>query len=176
MWNRNLTVLLICLFSMVLVSCSNSKINKTKQEETKNDIEKIQPAAGPKVIIYKTKADYYHNVPVTLNEERTAVSSYPGIIDLFYKGEFAYPSKLNNGFLMDNRGIDEHVAFLKFTYEEYSKLEKTPESTELYNSIIDKDPITEMYYCGSKFDYKDLINELNEVIDSNNLSSFQKLK
>lgn len=176
MGNRKLTILLICLFSMVLVSCSNTKVNKTKQEETKNDMEEIKPAAGPKVIIYKTKADYYLNVPVTLNEERTAVTSYPGIKDIYYKGEFAYPSKLNKGFLMDNRGIDDRVAFLKFTYEEYSKLEKTPESTELYNSIIDKDPITEMYSCGSKFDYKDLMNEINEVIDSNNLSSLQKLK
>ncbi len=176
MGNRNLRILLIFLSSMIVISCSNSKVNKTRQKETKNDIEEIKATAGPKVIIYKTKADYFQNVPVALNEERTVVASYPGIKDIYYKGEFAFPTKLNNGFLLDNRGINEHVAFLKFTYEEYSKLEKTPESAELYNSIIDKDPITEMYYCGSKFDYKDLMNELNEVIDSNDLSSFQKLK
>ena len=44
------------------------------------------------------------------------------------------------------------------------------------SNLLDKDPITEMYNCGSKYDYKDLVNELNEAIDNNNLTSFQKLK
>ncbi len=132
--------------------------------------------AGPKVIIYKTKADYYHNVPVTLSEDKSEIVSYPGIKDIFYKGELAYPTKLNDNFLLDNRGIDKNVAFLKYTYEQYSKLDKTPTIDELFANILDNDPITEMYYCGSKFDYKDLVNQLNVAIDNNTKHHFKKIK
>jgi hypothetical protein len=170
------TTFLIIFLSFIIISCSNSKVNKTVQKETKNNEVTIKAKTGPKAIIYKTKADYYYNVPVTLTEDKSAITSYPGIKDIYYKGELAYPTKLNGGYLLDNRGIDENVAFMKYTYEQYSKLDKTPISVELFTNILDKDPLAEMYYCGSKFDFKDLINELNETIDNDNLSSFQKLK
>lgn len=158
------------------MSCSNSKVNKTGQSEPKDEQTTVKSKAGPKVIIYKTTADYTNNVPVTLSEDKSEITAYPGIKDVYYKGELAYPTKLNNGYLLDNRGIDQNVAFLNYTYEQYSKLEATPTSDELLANILDKDPITEMYNCGSKFDYKDLDAELNKAIDENNFTSFQKLK
>ena len=83
---------------------------------------------------------------------------------------------LENGYFLDNRGIDENSAFLELTYEEYSKLEKAPSGEELYNDILDNDPFTEMYHCGSRFDYKDLEKELNDLIAEGNLNSMKKLK
>ncbi len=41
--------------------------------------------------------------------------------------------------------------------------------------IIDN-PFTELYHCGSKFDYKDVVKELNEKIDEGKLDSFEKMK
>ena len=136
----------------------------------------VQTKAGPRVIVYKTRADYYYNVPVILSDDKSEIVSYPGIKDLYYKGKLAYPTRLNEGYLLDNRGINSNVAFLNYTYEQFSTLEKTPSAEELLNNILDKDPVTEMYSCGSKFDFRDVVNELNEVIDNNKLSSFQKIK
>lgn len=175
--NRRISSIFLSLFiAIFIMSCSNSKVNKAGQSEPIEEQTAVKSKAGPKVIIYKTTADYTNNVPVTLSEDKTEITSYPGIKDIFYKGEFAYPTKLNNGYLLDNRGIDQNVAFLNYTYEQYSKLKATPSSIELYSIILDKDPITEMYNCGSKFDFKDLVAELNKAIDENNLTFFQKLK
>ena len=169
-------VILIFFLSIVIFSCSNSKVNKSKQSETVDESTTIKTKAGPKAIIYKTNADYFNNVPITLSDDKSTIASFPGIKDIFYRGELAYPTKLNNGYLLDNRGIDDNVAFLKYTYEQYSTLGKTPTSEELFNNILDDDPLTEMYNCGSKFDYTDLVSELNEAIDNQKLVSFQKLK
>lgn len=176
MRSRASTIFLFFFLSMILFSCSNTKVNQSKQSESTDETATPKTKAGPKVIIYKTNADYFNNVPVTLTEDKSAIASFPGIKDVFFKGELAYPTKLNDGYLLDNRGIDQNVAFLNYTYEQYSTLEKTPTSEELFNNILDNDPISEMYNCGSKFDFKDLINELNETIESKNLTSFQKLK
>lgn len=174
--NRITTIFLIIFLSANFISCSNSKVNKSKQVESTNEEVMVTSKAGPKVIIYKTKADYFYNVSVILSEDKSEIISYPGRKDIFYKGELAYPTKLNENFLLDNRGIDENTAFLKYTYEQYSNLDKTPTIDVLFANILDNDPITEMYYCGSKFDYKDLVNQLNEAIDNNTLTSFQKIK
>jgi len=176
MYNKITTIFLIIFLSTNFISCSNSKVNKSKQSDSTNEEVMVKSKAGPKVIIYKTKADYYYNVPVVLSKDKEEIVSYPGIKDIYYKGELAYPTKLNDNFLLDNRGIDENVAFLKYTYEQYRQLDKTPTIDELFANILDNDPITEMYYCGSQFDFKDLENQLNEAIDSNQLASFQKLK
>jgi hypothetical protein len=132
--------------------------------------------ASPPVIVYQTKADYYDKVPVTLSEDKSEIVSYPGVKDVYYKGELAYPTKLNDGYLLDNRGIDPNSAFLKLTYEEYSKLEATPTKEELYRMILDKDPFSKMYNCGNKYSYKDIVSELNSLIDGKKLKKQTRLK
>jgi len=157
------------------MSCSNScKVNQTKKGE--EDMSGKNNTAGPPAIIYKTTADYYDKVPVTLSDDKVEIVSYPGIKDIFYKGELAFPTRLNDGFLLDNRGIDPTSAFLNITYEAYSKLEKTPPKEELYNLILDKDPFIEMYHCGSKYKYKEIVTELNAAINSKSFDKFTRLK
>lgn len=173
---RNSKIFLIFFLASLIISCSNSKVNKSGQSEPKEEQATVTSKAGPKAIIYKTTADYASNVPVTLSEDKSEITAYPGIKDIFYKGKLAYPTKLNNGYLLDNRGINQNVAFLNYTYDQYSQLEATPTTDELLANILDKNPISEMYYCGSKFDYKNIVAELNKAIDENNLTSFQKLK
>jgi hypothetical protein len=135
-----------------------------------------QGISSPACIIYKTRADYSQHVPVILNADRTAITSYPDIKDVYYQGKFAFPTRLSGGFLLDNRGIGPNVAFLDYTYEEYSKLGQTPSIDQLFSHILEKDPLTEMYKCGRRIDYHDIENELNRLIISGKLNSCEKIK
>lgn len=132
--------------------------------------------SGAPTIVYKTKHDYSMNVPVTLSADKSKIVSYPSVADIYYKGEFSYPYKLENGYLLDNRGINENSVFLKYTYEEYSKLKEIPKLSELYLFIIDKDPFIEVYNCGNRYRFKNEIEELNEIIKNDNFKNFKKLK
>lgn len=116
------------------------------------------------VYIYKMKKDYSQHVPVTMDAARTRVVSYPAPTDLKTNGKLAVPTPLDNGFWLDNRGINENVAFLSYTYEEYSQLTEAPTSEELMKHIIDNDPLTEIHYCGSRNEFTDIVAELNALI------------
>jgi len=169
------SLLSIILSGIIIVSCSNSsKVNNSKKDDAQ--LSGKGEAAGPPAIIYQTKADYYDKVTVTLSEDKSEIVSYPGIKDVFYKGELAYPTRLNDGFLLDNRGISATSAFLNITYDAYSKLDKTPSKEELHNMILDNDPFIVVYYCGSKYKYNDIVTELNSLIDEESFDGFTKLK
>ena len=133
---------------------------------TKNpDEQNVSAVASPKVIVYKTKKDYSHNVPVILSDDKKTIVSYPHPKDVYYNGRLAYPTPLVDGYLLDNRGIGPNVAFLSYTYEEYCKLDKVPDINTLYKKIIDKDPITEMWLCGFRHNYgSDISVKLNDMI------------
>lgn len=127
-------------------------------------------------IIYKTKVDYSKNLPVILSADKSRLISFPDVEDIKRQGENVYPTQLDNGYLLDNRGIGPDVIFLTLTYKEYSSLEKTPEAAELMSLILDRDPVTEMYRCGNRSDYKDIVADLNEWITSGQLSRCQRIK
>ena len=131
---------------------------------------------SPPCIIYKTRGEYSNNVPVILSEDKTKIISYPAVKDVYFNGELAYPTPLNDGFLLDNRGIGPDAAFLDITYEQFSHMEKTPSADELFKRIIDKDPFIIMYQCGERKQYKEIESELNEMIMSGKFTSCKKLK
>lgn len=120
--------------------------------------------ATPPVLVYKTWKDYFDKVPIILNNNKNIIVSYPHPRDVFYKGKLAYPTKLSNGYLLDNRGLNKNVAFTKYTYEEYSKLASPPNIDTLFNSIIDNNPLLELYNCGSRYSFKNDVKELNRII------------
>ncbi len=126
------------------------------------------------LIIYKTTKDYSNNIPIVLNESKDRVISYPSMSDVFINGEYAKPTNLTNGFLLDNFGLSANSVFTSFTFEDYSKLEKVPTIKELMNNIIDFDPFTEMYNCGKRVDFG-TTNELNNLI-KNDLKNSRKIK
>ena len=161
MLNRILLILLI-----LSMACNTSK--KAGRE--------IPSFAMAPLIIYKTSKDYREKVPVSLDESRQKILNYPGRNDIYTDGRLAYPTPLKKGYLLDNRGINGNVAFLDYTYEEYSKLEKTPSATELMGHILDNDPLVEMYHCGSRYDYKNINDEINSKIAKGDFGSFKKLK
>src|ERR1035437_8899341 len=79
---------------------------------------------GPHLLVYKTKADYRKLVPVILSAGKSTIVSYPDPQDLRLGGDKILPAKLHKGYLMDNRGIAENVAFLKITYQQFAGLSK----------------------------------------------------
>lgn len=111
-----------------------------------------------------------------LTPDKSAIASYPGIRDVSSGNGFLYPTLLANGYLLDNRGIGPDVAFISYTYEEYSKLTETPDSKELYKLIVDKEPLLEMYNCGNKNKYNELVKTLNDIILKEELHQFTRLK
>lgn len=162
-------VLAIVVPVFLLNSCCK-KINPQTEKDNKNMNKSAKPF--PPTMIYKTNNDYFYNVPVTLNKEKTMIINYPDIKDVFYKGELAYPTKLKNGYLLDNRGVSENTVFLKYTYNEYSKLDKTPDIESLFKSIIDFNPFSEIYKCDCERD----TNEINKIILSNTLKNCIRVK
>jgi len=168
-------ITLYALFSiMLLFGCSSS--NKSQDMNLVSDKEKVQVGMpSPPVIIYKTRNDYYTKVPVILSNDRTRIVSYPDPVDLRINGEFVYPTKLNQGYLLDNRGINQHAAFLKFSYEEYCSMEHIPNVEKLFGFLLDSDPFIEMYQCGNRGDYHEMINEINDLITTGKIKDCKNL-
>jgi hypothetical protein len=159
---KNAIFIFLSVFTTIsFLSC------KCHKNTTQGVVQNITPAQGvakvtAPVIIYKTNEDFYKRVPVVLNDEKTDIISYPDIKDVYYNGELAYPTRLENGFLLDNRGIGKNVAFLTYTYEEYSKLAATPSKDELMSKIINKNPLIALYKC-DKLQKKNILM-LNDAI------------
>jgi hypothetical protein len=177
----NLRIFFIGVFSLPIItffmcSCKSSEKsngNKPKNTEIVSGQESShQVAVRAPVIIYKTTKDYFYNVPVDLSEDRTMITSYPDISDIYIEGTLAYPTRLEEGFLLDNRGIGPNSAFIKFTYEEYSKLKTTPSPDMLYNLITDKEPFSAMYKLNCKRD----TSEINIIIRSGLKENCKKIK
>ena len=136
----------------------------------------LNEVTGPKIYIYKTRGDYNNQVPVDLSADQKTIVFYPDIKDVFYNGKLATPTMLEDGFLLDNRGISSNVAFLKLTYRQYAALPSTPSSESLFNLILDSEPLTFLYDCGRMSDYQNLTNDLNNLIKAKDFSKFRKLK
>lgn len=160
---------IVSVISIITFSCTSSKISG----QTTN---KEMDFSGPPTVIYKTNKDYTKFVSVTLSEDKSKIVSYPSPKDVYYKGVLAYPTKLKNGYLLDNRGVTPNSVFLNITYEEYSKLKEVPSLSELYSKIIDKNPFTEFYNCGDRQRFKNEIKEINKIIKGGKLKECNCLK
>jgi hypothetical protein len=154
------------LIITTMLGCKSQK--KVQQANTLTA--QVFVAVLPQIVIYKTTKAYHHNVPVSLSDDKTQIISYPHPADLTVGGALTLPAQLHEGYLLDNRGIGTNVAFLKFTYEEYSKLKDAPTLNELFTNIIDANPLTELWHCGKKNDFTDIEHQLNEIIDKNQLA------
>jgi hypothetical protein len=168
-----ITLLIIATF----ISCSpKTQVNDSQkiEEKEKSSGTVVQPS--PPVIIYKTKEDYSDKVPVTLSDDKSKIISYPDARDLIRNGKLTLPVELHDGFLLDKRGIDQNVAFLAISYGTFTRAMRVYTVDQLFEMILDNDPLTEMYDCGGKNDFKDLVNELNSKIDNGELDSFKRMK
>lgn len=153
---------------MAATSCRSNKAVTLPLVNEERPVVMTQPVgAMPHVVIYKTTHDYSQNVPVIMDAARERIVSYPDPADL--RGD-CRPRQLEGGFLLDGRGIGENVAFLSYTYDEYSRLASAPSMSQLMNSIIDRHPISMIVDCGSRTDFKgDLVDAVNEYIVAHGL-------
>ena len=78
---------------------------------------------------------------------------------------------MKNGYFLDNRGINNNVAFLNITYKEYYKLQDAPSIDKLFSMILDKAPLIEIYNCGNRNTFKNEISDLNKLIENNGLKN-----
>ena len=131
-----------------------------------------QSKAAPHVLVYKTKKNYNNKVPVILSEDKSKIISYPDPSDV---KNTPLPTKLKNGYLLDNRGIGANVAYLKMTYAQFAKLHQAPSLDSMYSMIIDKDPLTELCDCGNRYAMKDPVKEINALIKSGELKKVCKV-
>ena len=166
---------LVILAITILLSGSCSRKTVVVAQSKQNNPVVMKNNALPPCIIYKTTGDYSMQVPVAMSADKSRITSFPDVRDVFINDDYTLPTKLDNGFLLDNRGIGPDVAFLDYTYEIYHQLGKTPTADQLMKHILDKNPLTEMYQCGNKSQYKDLPVELNAQIHSG-LKNCKKLK
>lgn len=166
----------INLISVIIIALSISACKGSKNSSSEN-IPIIEPRdqietsevinrGVPVLIIYKTVADFYNNVPVIMNDDKTEIISYPSPSDIYYDLKLAKPFRLKNGYLLDNRGINENVAFLSYTYEEYANRESAPSLSDLKNNIKEKYPLKELIRCGSRNQWNNEVEELNKLIDA----------
>jgi len=152
--------------SFLMVLIISAGISSGKKEK--------QSAAEPHVIVYKTKKNYDNNIPVMLSDDKSKIVSYPDPSDVVNDNGYTTPTKLRHGYLLDNRGVGLNTAFLKITYKEYAKLQKPPSLDSMYKIIIDKDPIAELYDCGSRYEMTDPAKEVNEMIKNDELKKNAK--
>lgn len=161
------SIVIIC--SLVFISsCDTPK--KVAGQPTAA-IPTLSFAAGPSVIVYKTKKDYTNLVPVILSEDKTKIISYPAPDDVRDGANYRTPVVLNDGYFLDKKGIGKNVAFLKLTYEQYAALAKAPSKAELMSMIVDKDPLEELCNCGNKSAFTNEAEQLNALISSGRLRS-----
>jgi len=161
------------LMCLMFISCTHQAAPVSSSNDS---VKRTMGISSPPCIIYRTRKDYSSNVPVILSPGKSKIVSYPDKKDIYYNGTFAIPTPLAEGFLLDNRGIGVQVAFLSYTYEQYSRLAVTPPTTDLMSLILDKDPLTEMYQCGQRGQYTNIVQELNDLINSGKLCTCKKLK
>ena len=101
--------IVIAILLILLAGCRSAK----KETMVTSDMQKIEmnsgvitpqltggnPASTSQVVyIYKTKADYSHQVPVMMDEARTRILSYPAPGDLKMGDGLRLPTLLNKGY------------------------------------------------------------------------------
>ena len=118
---------------------------RSQQPKTSQPMAIVQQRIGggtqyiPKAMVYRTNGDYFDNVPVTLNVDRTKVLSYPAPTDL---SEHSLPVRLPNGWLLDRRGVGPYSVFTSYTYKEYMALPQAPSSEEILAHVIPDSEVT----------------------------------
>lgn len=124
--------------------------------------------AMPHILVYKAKKQYRDLVPVQLSGDKKTVVSYPGPADVKTGSGYPLPVSLHKGYWLDKFGVGLNTAYIKLTYQQYSKLTTVPTPDELYKMIVDKSPITELCDCGSIAN-KYSVKHLNQLIDKKRL-------
>lgn len=139
--------LLIATASLLLMAGCKSHTPQNQDMATVTNSRHSQRIIGgssafmPKARIYKTNGNYRDNVPIILTADGKGIVTYPAPTDI---DPSRLPVQLNDGYLLDTRGIGGNTVFTTYTYEQYSALPEPPSAEELMKSIIPGARITEI--------------------------------
>ncbi len=162
-------IILVVPFLMTNHSCTSQRLESKTTENGQSMV------SSPPVIVYKTREDYFDKVPVILSQDKQQIVSYPAQSDIMRNGKFVYPTQLNDGFLLDNRGINVSAAFLRFSYEDYYNMDNIPNAQRLMNYILDSEPFAEFYEVGRRADFQEIEKQINALIAEKKLQKFNNL-
>lgn len=138
--------------------------------------------------IYKTKKDYFFNVPVRPMEN--FIQSYEfndkSAQITFYNGKYYYNERyrLINDYIVSTM-VSSDSYFTSLSFDTYVREKLSDEfnqgitNAKVISSIIDQDPFTEFYYSDKQIEGKAgfTISELNQLIRDENLEKyFKKVK
>lgn len=95
----------------------------------------------PDAQIYRMNGDWSQYVPVGVNADRSALTSFPAPSDITPEQA---PVKLADGWWLDRRGIGPNTAFTSYTYTQYAALPATPRPSQLLHSLMPGAEVTEI--------------------------------
>lgn len=159
----------IGLIVLLLMSFGACKQQSALNNNTPSSVVKdLRPT-----VIYKTKNDYYFNVPITLSADKDNIVSYPAPTDIKTGDELLLPTKLAKKYLLDNRGVGINSVFTKYTYSEYSSFTNLPSLNDFKQSVIDDNPFIEMWISKETLS----VEEINKLIKTKSLNQrFERIK
>lgn len=180
---KNIMTIIAIATIGALTACQSSKeTNKAENAETTvtetvNENGTIPPLAMamPRVVIYKTTADFSNNVPFAMDDSKTQIVSFPDPADI---KDNKRPTQLDNGYLLDNFGIGKNVVYTDYTYEQFAALESVPDLETLMQHIVERNPLVEYYVSGAEYPRTGearTIEGLNKVI-ANSMNGFEKVE
>ncbi len=132
-FNRLLYVAVASGFLILLPTCKS----RTSTLETSKVV-------GPSIMVYRLNGPLEGFVPVGLNEEKTAIVSYPSPLDL---GRMKSPINVEQDWWIDTRGITQNTGFLSIKTADYLNLKEAPSLAEMMQNL-NKTPFLELWNCG----------------------------
>lgn len=175
---KNIMMIVAIATLAAMTACQSSKeTNKTENVETTvaQTMETPLAMAMPRIVIYKTTADFSNFVPFAMDETKTQIVSFPDPSDI---KENKRPTQLDNGYLLDNFGIGKNVVYTDYTYEQYAALESVPDLETLMQHIAERNPLVEYYVSGAEYPRTGKarsIEGLNKVI-ADGMNGFDKIE
>jgi len=124
----------------ILGACSSPKTAENTTTVTAASGTRTPNAMIPKAIAYKTSGNYADNVPVNINPLTGKLASFPAPGDV--NPATSAPVQLNDGWLLDRRGVGANTVFTTYTYEQYHALTAVPDN--LLECVIPGSKVTEI--------------------------------
>ena len=173
-----MTIVAIATLATMTACQSSKETNKSENTETTESVTTVNAPiamAMPRIVIYKTTADYSNLVPIAMDDSKTQIVSFPDPTDVKSNKR---PTQLENGYMLDNFGIGKNVVYTDYTFEQYAALESVPELETFMEHIADRNPLVEYYVSGADYPRTGearTIEALNNVI-ANGMNGFNKIE
>lgn len=97
---------LVIALSLTAAACKTGSSVAQKKSPALDSSKVVLSMTAP-VVVYKTRQNYNHLVPITLSEDKEEIDSYPDPSDLTEENNYGKPIELEDGYLLDRRGVQQ---------------------------------------------------------------------